>query len=162
MLPDVLAPNLLVVICGTAVENHSATTGLYYAGRGNRFWPPLYTVGLIPHSLKPEQYQELLTYKTGLADLVKCTAGMDNALKSTDFDIVGFENKILRYKPKVVCFNGKKAAQVYLSRTKVEYGFLPEKVGETLLYVAPSTSGAAIAHWDEGLWRKLVEFVTRT
>ena len=100
MLPDILAPNLLVIICGTAVGNRSAATGLYYAGRGNRFWPTLYSVGLIPQALKPEQCQELLTYKLGLTDLVKCTSGMDNALKSADFDIASFEYKILKYKPK--------------------------------------------------------------
>ena len=35
ILPDVLAPGLDIVFCGTAVGNVSAQRGVYYAGPGN-------------------------------------------------------------------------------------------------------------------------------
>lgn len=48
VLPDVLAPNLKLVICGTAAGKESARRQAYYAGRGNKLWSTLYRVGLTP------------------------------------------------------------------------------------------------------------------
>lgn len=39
--PDLLAPHLRLVFCGTAAGNVSAARGAYYAGPGNQFWPIL-------------------------------------------------------------------------------------------------------------------------
>ncbi len=39
ILPDVLAPGLALVVCGSAAGTVSARVGAYYAGPGNRFWP---------------------------------------------------------------------------------------------------------------------------
>ncbi len=46
VLPDLLAPDLDIVFCGTAVGTASARRGAYYAGPGNAFWPTLFKVGL--------------------------------------------------------------------------------------------------------------------
>lgn len=159
MLPDVLQKDLLLVVCGTAVASHSAKIGSYYAGRGNKFWPTLYQVGLTDRILKAEEFRELLSYRIGLTDLVKTVAGNDDQLNYNDFDIDGFENKIRQYSPRMICFNGKKAAETYLAR-KANYGLQPETVGEgTLIFVAPSTSGAANAFWELSKWRELGKLI---
>jgi TDG/mug DNA glycosylase family protein len=44
VFPDLLAPNLSIVFCGTAVGNVSAQRGAYYAGPRNMFWPTLHNV----------------------------------------------------------------------------------------------------------------------
>jgi TDG/mug DNA glycosylase family protein len=54
VLPDYLAPNLRLVICGTAAGKASAARGHYYAGLGNRFWEYLQVSGLTPVRLHPE------------------------------------------------------------------------------------------------------------
>ena len=69
MLPDLLAQELDVVICGTAVGHKSASLRQYYAKPGNKFWPTLYKIGLTPRILSPAEYRELLIYKVGLTDL---------------------------------------------------------------------------------------------
>jgi G:T/U-mismatch repair DNA glycosylase len=38
VLPDIRAPGLDVVFCGTAPGERSAERGHYFAGRGNRIW----------------------------------------------------------------------------------------------------------------------------
>lgn len=48
VLHDILAPNLDIVFCGTAVGNVSAQRNAYYAGPDDMFWPTLHTVGLTP------------------------------------------------------------------------------------------------------------------
>jgi len=55
VLPDVLAPGLAIVFCGTAVGTVSARRRAYYAGPGNAFWPTLHRVGLTPRQLLPEE-----------------------------------------------------------------------------------------------------------
>ena len=63
MLPDLLAPDLKVVFCGTAAGRKSADLGHYYAGRGNKFWKTLFTIGLTPNLLLPSQFSELINWK---------------------------------------------------------------------------------------------------
>jgi double-stranded uracil-DNA glycosylase len=64
ILPDVLAPNLKVVFCGTAAGTQSAEVGAYYAGRGNKFWRTLYEIGLTPRQLAPHEFTSLPLYDT--------------------------------------------------------------------------------------------------
>jgi len=57
-LPDVLALDLRVVFCGTAVSTESAVRQAYYSHRLNQFWPVLHATGLTPRLLKPDCRQE--------------------------------------------------------------------------------------------------------
>lgn len=158
ILPDLLESGLNIVFCGTAAGNKSAERKAYYAGTGNLFYPTLAACGLTPRILKPVEFPELLTYSIGLTDLAKHHFGMDKDLKAEHFDTKSFEEKILRFQPKLVCFNGKEAAKVYfnLKYTKqITYGLQIQVIGNTKLYVAPSTSLQAIAYWDETMWQAL-------
>ena len=153
--------NLDIVFCGTAAGNKSAERKAYYAGPGNRFYPTLASCGFTPRVLKPHEFAELLNYNLGLTDLVKDHCGVDKELKDEYFDTYAFEEKILRYQPKIVCFNGKEAARVYfdLKNTKqVFYGLQKQTINRTKLYIAPSTSLQAVAFWDESLWMSLNKF----
>jgi len=60
-----------------------------------------------------------------------------------------------------VPMHGKKAAAVYLNtKTKyLPYGFLPQTIGKTKLFVAPSTSGSARRFWDENYWFNLKQII---
>ncbi len=160
VLQDLLQPNLDIVFCGTAVGNKSAATEAYYAGSGNKFYPILYKIGLTSTLLHPKDYKNLLQYKIGLTDLVKQKSGNDDVLKKDDYDVDGFIKKMLRYQPKIICFNGKASAAVFLyknkSKTKeIDYGLLNNTIGKTKLFVAPSTSGSANKYWDETIWVNL-------
>jgi double-stranded uracil-DNA glycosylase len=159
ILPDVLQLNLKVVFVGTAAGNKSAARKEYYAGPGNLFYPTLASCGFTPHILKPMEYPKLLNYGIGLTDLVKHHFGMDKDLKQEYFDTKSFEDKILKYQPQWVCFNGKEAARMYFNLKKtnlVSYGLQNNCIGKTKLYVAPSTSSQAIAYWNEKFWKELI------
>jgi double-stranded uracil-DNA glycosylase len=160
MLSDLLTPNLKLVVCGTAAGNKSAELKQYYAKPGNMFWPTLFEVGLTPVLLKPSEYEKLLAYKIGLTDLVKHKSGMDTGLNALDFGQNLLRQNIEAYQPAYLCFNGKRAAAEFLLR-KVEYGLLPEKIGSTQLFVAPSTSGAARGWWDIEVWRELAQLCNK-
>ncbi|NPD47610.1 mismatch-specific DNA-glycosylase [Lentimicrobium sp. S6] len=164
VLDDLITDNLNVVFCGTAVGNKSGEKKLYYAGIGNKFYKTLFEIGLIPRVFLPEEYKQLIQYGIGLTDLAKRKSGNDIVVDDDDFDVKRFLKAILKFKPKVVCFNGKAAASVYLFGTKdqtrdVEYGILDKKIGETQLFVAPSTSGSANAYWDIDYWKQIIDLI---
>ena len=77
VLPDVLAPGLRLVFCGTAAGKELARRAAYYAHPQNRFWRALFEAGLTPRLLRPEEYAEALQWGIGLTDLAKHASGMD-------------------------------------------------------------------------------------
>lgn len=158
MLNDLLANKLKLVICGTAAGNKSAQQKQYYAQPSNRFWKTLHEIKLTPSLFHPADYEKLLAYQIGLTDLVKTKAGMDQTLDLTDFTIAAFQERILKYAPQNLCFNGKRAAETYLNRP-VNYGWQPESIGQTKIFVAPSTSGAASKFWDIKFWSELANSI---
>ncbi|MBZ0287131.1 MAG: mismatch-specific DNA-glycosylase, partial [Anaerolineae bacterium] len=137
----------------------SAQAGAYYAGRGNKFWRILHETGLTPRQLAPQEFPTLPGYGLGLTDLAKHTFGGDLSLKKSDFDAAAFHERILKAAPRVVAFNGKKAAQMYYGRNAVSYGRQADLMGETVVFVLPSTSGAANGAWDAVYWHELAAFV---
>ena len=151
ILPDILGPNLKVVFCGTAAGAVSAKRGAYYAGPGNKFWKIIHKIGLTDRILKPDEYPEVQNFGIGLTDVAKLTSGADSTLRAAHFDKRRLRNAIMRHRPRAVAFNGKKAAQVFL-QASCHYGRQPQLVGTTLIYVLPSTSGAANGYWDETPW----------
>ena len=155
VLPDVLGPGLRVVFCGSAAGAASARAGAYYAGPGNRFWPTLYRVGLTPRILAPSEFGSVLRYGIGLTDICKTESGADSGLSGKADDAAALTAKIVRYRPAVLAFNGKRAARVFLDAATIDYGEQPKRIGETLIHVLPSTSGAARRWWDEAFWRRV-------
>lgn len=158
VLPDLLAPDLILVFCGTAASAVSARRGAYYANPSNAFWKTLHLIGMTPRQLEPEAFGDLLKRKIGLTDLVKHAAGSDRSLRRRDFQLESLTDKIKRYQPQIVAFTSKAAWRGWRSsssRDAVSYGWQDEKLGETGFFVLPSPSGAARAHWDLAPWRDL-------
>jgi TDG/mug DNA glycosylase family protein len=154
VLPDVLAPDLDIVFCGTAVSAASARKEAYYAGPGNAFWPTLHKVGLTPREVRPEEYIQLTRWKMGFTDLAKNTSGNDRGLSKAHFDVARLGSLIMEYRPRIVAFTSKRAAQEFVGHS-VDYGLLPDAVGQTILFVLPSPSGAARRYWSERHWQEL-------
>jgi TDG/mug DNA glycosylase family protein len=158
VLPDVLRPNLRIVFCGTAVGSTSAQTGEYYAGRGNRFWSVLAHVELTLRQFAPEEYTQLPDYGIGLTDLAKNVSGSDAIVGSHAFDTLELRRKVEEVAPRVLAFNGKRAAEAFYGRS-VDYGLQPETVASAVVFVLPSTSGSARGFWDESYWREVADFI---
>ncbi|MBC8088875.1 MAG: mismatch-specific DNA-glycosylase [Phycisphaerae bacterium] len=155
MLSDILDQGLNVVFCGTAAGNRSAEVGTYYAGRGNKFWPTLHKTRLTPELVPFDRQRDVLQYNIGLTDLVKGQSGMDHAIDFSGELSVQLLGMIRTYRPKIVCFNGKRAASLVLNQPKPVFGEQRERVEGSTIFVAPSTSGAANSHWNEEYWHQL-------
>ena len=159
VVDDVLTEGLRLVICGTALGPESARARQYYAGPGNRFWGVMAETGLTPRLLAPAEYRELLELGIGLTDVVKDQFGVDVDIRFEDAHRRRLEKTVLHYHPKILCFNGKRAAREGLGRRRVAYGLQKERIGRCLIFVAPSTSAAARRWWDERIWHDLAELV---
>ena len=159
VLPDVLGPGLRVVFCGSAAGAVSARVGAYYAGPGNMFWPTLHRVGLTPRLLAPAEFRTVLHYGIGLTDLCKTESGADADLSRQADDAAALGDKIARYQPTILAFNGKRAARVFLGAETLDYGKQTRRIGGTEIHVLPSTSGAARRWWDETFWRRVADAV---
>lgn len=159
VLPDVLPGGLDLVICGSAAGAASARRGAYYAGPGNRFWGTLFETGLTPRLLTPEDFRQLPDFGIGLTDVEKVQSGADADIDFQRASATGLRRRVVAAAPRVLCFNGKKAAQVALRKRRVEVGLQVDTLGATKIYVAPSTSGLATRWWDVGAWHELAELV---
>jgi double-stranded uracil-DNA glycosylase len=156
LVPDLLAPQLKLVFCGTAPSRASAAAVAYYAKPGNRFWPTLHAVGITPHRYLPRDYPNLLTLEIGLTDLCKIHSGVDSDLPDGALDVDAFKKKMLHYQPRIIAFTSKNAAQSYL-HTPVLYGEQSTKLGDSRLFVLPSPSGLATRFFDIEIWRALAD-----
>jgi len=161
VLPDLLAPGLRTVFCGSAVGAASARLGAPYAGPGNKFWPMLAETGLTPHRFAPREWRALLDLGIGLTDLNKTQSGSDASLSAAADDPNALVRKIRTHRPRRVAFTAKRPAAAFLrhvsGRTEIDYGPQPEKIGETEFFVLPSPSGLAIRFWDPSWWHRLAE-----
>ena len=159
MLEDLLAEDLALVVCGSAAGRRSAELKQYYAGPGNKFWRTLARTQLTPRPLSAPEWRQLLEFDIGLTDLVKRQSGGDREI---DFRRAGrreLESKITRLRPEILCFNGKRAASEYFGRRQVTFGLQAERIADTRIFIAPSTSGAANGSWDPERWDQLAELV---
>lgn len=154
VLPDVLAPGLVLLLCGSAPGTFSARVGAYYAKPGNAFWPTLHRVGLTPRQLAPAEFTSLPDYGIGLTDLGKHAFGADHELPPGAYDTARLDATVLRWRPRLLAFTAKAPARAFLGRA-VATGPQPERIGETEIWVLSSPSGRARRFWDEAAWQAL-------
>src|SRR6266576_1708142 len=69
-VPDVIAPDLLVLFCGINPGLYTAAVGHHFALPGNRFWPALFASGFTDRLLSPFAEQELLKNGYGVTNVV--------------------------------------------------------------------------------------------
>jgi TDG/mug DNA glycosylase family protein len=155
LIPDVLVPDLDVVFCGTAPSAASLAAGAPYAKPGNRFWPTLHKVGFTPRRLAPQEFTLLPEFGLGFTDVCKTVSGQDADLPKEAFDPAALHARVVQAAPRYLAFTSKRAAQEALQVKTVDYGPQNASIGNTKLYVLPSTSGLATRFWDESWWRRL-------
>jgi TDG/mug DNA glycosylase family protein len=159
----VLAPGVRVVFCGINPGHWSAWVGAAFANPRNDFWRLLHAAGFTPRLLEPREQDELLRYGIGLTNAAKRTTRGSGDLRAADF--VGARERLeeiaATLAPRVIAFVGKAAYQGVF-RERPEHGLQERRLGDTPLFVLPSTSPAnAAVPWDERLrwFRELAEEV---
>jgi double-stranded uracil-DNA glycosylase len=152
-VPDVLAPRLAVVFCGINPGRASAAAGAAFANPRNDFWRLLHAAAFTPRVLEPTEQHDLLAFGIGLTNAARRTTRGSSDLRAADFAGARERLEILvaDVAPRAFAFVGKTAYQGVF-RERPEHGLQERRLGDTALFVLPSTSPAnAAVPWDERL-----------
>ncbi len=152
-VPDVLGPGLRVVFCGINPGRVSAEAAAHFANPRNDFWRLLHAAEFTPRLLDPSEQFEVLRFGIGITNAAARTTPGSSDLRSADF--AGAADRLERIardlRPGVIAFVGKEAYRGTF-RERAEHGLQERRLGETALFVLPSTSPAnAAVPWDERL-----------
>jgi TDG/mug DNA glycosylase family protein len=154
-VPDVLAPGLHVVFCGINPGRVSAAAAAHFANPRNDFWRLLHDAGFTPRLLAPEEQFDVLEYGIGLTNAALRTTKGSGDLRSADFHASAERlSRIARdLRPRAIAFVGKEAYRGTF-RERTEFGPQPRTLGETGLFVLPSTSpaNAAVPYGERLHW----------
>ena len=142
-VPDVIAPDLRVLLCGINPGLYSGATGHHFSRPGNRFWPALHRSGFTLEQIHPFEERRLLEYGLGITNFVnRATARADqlddDELRSSRSRL---ESKVRRFKPAWLALLGVTAYRVAFEESRAVIGDQKRTIGHTKLWVLPNPSG---------------------
>ena len=139
-LPDVVGPDMNVLICGLNPSVYSAEIGVGFGRPGNRFWPAALAAGLVSADRDPRS--ALTHHGVGMTDLVKRATPRADALIADEYEagLARVEDLCEWLRPRVVCFVGLAGWRAAVDR-KATAGWQERSLGGSEVYVMPSTSG---------------------
>lgn len=143
-IPDYLKSNLDILFVGFNPSIRSSETGYHYANPNNRFWTILYESGLTPRKYQPSENKELLDLHYGLTNIVERPTKAASEITKQEYEVGRHQlkEKIIQYKPKIVCFVGKGVYEQFSKKKNVQWGRQEETViPNSIEFVAPSSSG---------------------
>ena len=154
-VPDVLAPGLKAIFCGINPGRVSAAARAQFANPRNDFWRLLHDAGFTPRLMAPEEQFDLPRYGYGLTNAAYRTTPGSGDLRRRDFagSAERLEGIARDLEPGVIAFVGKEAYRGAFNE-RPELGLQKRKLGETRLYVLPSTSpaNAAVPYTERLRW----------
>jgi len=144
LLPDLIVPDLDILIVGINPGLYAAFKQHHYAGPGNHFWKCLFLSGLIPRPMNADNDKELLSIGIGFTNIVERTTRASQELTRQEIE-EGAKKliaKIKEYNPKIAVFNGKGIYEVFSGQKEFIFGKQPEKIEDTDTYawVMPNSS----------------------
>jgi double-stranded uracil-DNA glycosylase len=158
-VPDVLAGDLAVVFCGINPGRVSAAAAAHFANPRNDFWRLLHDAGFTPRLVAPAEQFEVLRYGIGLTNAAWRTTAGSGDLRAADFSAAAerLERLSLDLRPCAIGFVGKEAYRGAF-RERPEHGLQERRLGDTLLFVLPSTSpaNAAVPYAERLRWFKVL------
>ena len=115
-LPDYLKEDLDIVLVGLNPSEVSVERGHYFANPRNRFWRAFNQSGLVDAPVSMEEDYKLPDYGIGFTDLVKRPSRQASALRAKDYREGApiLKEKLLRWEPAIVCFQGLMVYANYL------------------------------------------------
>lgn len=150
-----MAPGLRVVFSGINPGFRSAEAAAHFANPRNDFWRLLAEADLTPRLLVPEEQWEMLELGYGLTNAAYRTTKGSGDLRRGDFagSAERFGRMAEELRPELIAFVGK-AAYEGVFRERPDHGLQERRLGETRLFVLPSTSpaNAAVSYEERLRW----------
>ncbi|KAI8965385.1 DNA glycosylase [Daldinia sp. FL1419] len=187
LLPDAIAPNLLILFIGLNPGLQTARVGHAYAHPSNLFWKLLYSSGITPERCHAHEDQTMpARYSLGHTNIVARPSRNGAELSKAEMDegVAILEDKCRRWRPEVACITGKSIWESVfrvrhgraLTKGEFQYGWQQERMGVidgkdgkepwegTRVFVATSTSGLAASlrpEEKERIWKILGDWCVK-
>jgi len=154
-VPDVLAPDLRIVFVGINPGRVSAEAAAHFANPRNDFWRLLHAARLTSRLYEPAEQFSLLEEGIGVTNAAYRTTPGSGDLRRADFagSAKRLEGIARELRPRWLAFVGKEAYRGAFG-TRAELGLQRETLGDTKLFVLPSTSpeNAAVPWYERLRW----------
>ncbi|MEZ5245188.1 MAG: uracil-DNA glycosylase family protein [Acidimicrobiales bacterium] len=139
-LPDTVGPGMRMLVCGLNPSLHSADLGVGFGRAGNRFWPAALAAGIV--SVDRDARHALEHHGIGMTDLVKRATPRADEISAGEFHegLVRIERLCAWLRPAAVCMVGLSGWRAAVDR-KATAGWQQRRLGDSPVYVMPSTSG---------------------
>ncbi|KAI1097587.1 DNA glycosylase [Jackrogersella minutella] len=184
LLPDAIAPNLLILFIGLNPGLQTARTGHSYAHPSNLFWKLLFSSGITPVPCKSHEDQTMpRRFALGHTNIVARPSRNGAELSKAEMDegVSILEDKCRTWRPEVACVVGKSIWESVfrvrhgraLAKGQFEYGWQEERMGVvegkdgwegSRVFVATSTSGLAATlrpEEKERIWKILGDWCVK-
>jgi TDG/mug DNA glycosylase family protein len=150
VIPDLVAPDLRVLLVGINPSLWSGWSGFHFGRPSNRLWITLHQAGFTDRRLHPEETDALLAAGIGVTNLVAGATARADEL--TDGDIRAGVPRLTatvdRWRPRSVAVLGITAYRTAFRRPKAVIGAQPEELAGAALWVLPNPSGLN-AHYQQ-------------
>jgi double-stranded uracil-DNA glycosylase len=154
-VPDILGPGLSVVFCGINPGRRSAAAAQNFANPRNDFWRLLHEAGFTPRRLLPSEQHQLLAHGCGITNAADRPTRGSGDLRRADFAgaAARLERLCVELHPRFIGFVGKEAWRGAFG-LRAALGLQPQRLGDTALFVLPSTSpaNASVPYADRLRW----------
>jgi TDG/mug DNA glycosylase family protein len=149
----VLAPGLRVVFVGINPGRVSDAARAHFANPRNDFWRLLHAAKLTSRLYDPSEQFDVLQEGIGITNAAYRTTPGSGDLRKGDFDGARLERLALELEPRWLGFVGKEAYRGAFGG-RPQLGVQERRIGDTQLFVLPSTSpaNAAVAYRDRLTW----------
>jgi len=139
-LPDYIAPDMTVLVCGLNPSLHSADLKVGFGRAGNRFWPAALASGMATVDRDP--IDALTTHRVGMTDMVKRASPRADSLTRDEYadGLARLEGLCAWLRPAVVCMVGLAGWRAAVDRKAIA-GVQQRRLGISPVYLMPSTSG---------------------
>jgi TDG/mug DNA glycosylase family protein len=146
---------LRAVFCGINPGRVSAAAAAHFANPRNDFWRLLHEAGFTPRQLAPHEQEALLPLGYGVTNAAPRTTPGSGDLRRADFagTAARLERIARELHPRAIAFVGKEAYRGAFNQ-RADHGLQERRLGETLLFVLPSTSpaNAAVPYAERLRW----------
>jgi double-stranded uracil-DNA glycosylase len=140
-LPDVVGPDMRLLVCGLNPSLYAADVGVGYGRPGNRFWPAALEAGIV--SVPRDPWHALRHHGVGFTDFVK-RATVGAAELAPDEFVAGLqrvERLCAWLQPRAVAFCGVTGWRQATGDRRATFGWQDRTVGGARAYVLPNPSG---------------------
>jgi TDG/mug DNA glycosylase family protein len=150
---------LRLIFCGINPGRVSAAARAHFANPRNDFWRLLHDAGFTPRLLLPSEQFQLLEYGCGITNAAVRTTRGSGDLRRGDF--AGAAERLERIarelRPHTIAFVGKEAYRGTFGE-RTSFGLQERRLGDTGLFVLPSTSpaNAAVPYAERLRWFRAV------